>query len=161
MMIFINRLLQMKAEIRYSHKAEKTSFFPSNVGLGSFYSLCKPWAFFSFSLRMYCVFLLPAILLPPKTLKHSLKLSAQNDFWADFSAQFLLQRVLVLSYRVLEIILSYCMTMWYSTKPYVVSSLRELGVHCWLNIDMDKCVCMCVCVCMYIHAPLLSLCTWI
>lgn len=105
----------MKVEIRYSHKAEKKwrvfSFFPSNVGLGSFYSLCKPWGFFSFILRMYRVFLLPVILLTPKTLKHSLKLSAQNDFRADFSAQILPQRVLVLSYSVLEIILAYCMTM--------------------------------------------------
>jgi len=77
------------------------------------------------------------------------------------SLQFLPQRVLVLSYRVLEIILAYCMTMWYSTKPYVASSLQELGVHCWLNIDMDKWVCICVCVRMYIYALLLSPCTWI
>lgn len=61
-MILINKLLQTKAKIRYFHKAERKEkgvfslFFPSNVGLGSFSSLCKPWDFFSFSLRMYHMF---------------------------------------------------------------------------------------------------------
>ena len=90
----------MKAEIRYSHKAEKNQriffFFPSNIGLGSFYSLCKPWGFFSFSLRMYRVFFFYQRYFLPQRLWSTLKLSAQNDFWADFSAVFAAESISII-----------------------------------------------------------------